>query len=388
MHSALLLALFAPAHAATVGDLSAGDLIVTEIMSNPAAVSFYRGQWFEIYNNSGAEVDLEDLVVTGSGSESFTVSSSVTVASGGYAVFALRSNSAVNGGLPSVDVVFSRSDFLLSAGTDTVTLGYDGTTFDTLTYDNGATFPDPIGASMSLSPDNLDATDNNTGGNWCEPASTYGDGDYGTPGSANDACPVDLSNLSAGDLLVSEVMDTPAAVAGFRGEWLEVYNNSSIFVDLNGLQVSDSGSDIFVVSGSVPLRPGEYAVFATRSSSALNGGLPAVDYRYTYNTEMALDTTDEIIISYGTVDFDSIAWNTTDYPATSGVSKNLGTPYFSELDNDDAASWCDATTTYGDGDYGTPSGENSDCDLDTDGDGYDEFTDCDDDDASVNPGAD
>jgi hypothetical protein len=324
MHSALLLALFAPAHAATVGDLSTGDLIITEIMSSPAAVSFYRGQWFEIYNNSGSSVDLKDLVVSGTGSETFTVTSSVTVAAGDYAVFALRSSSSINGGLPAVDYVFSKSSLSLSAGVDTLTLSYSGTTFDSVTYDNGATFPDPVGASMSLSPSNLSATDNDTGGNWCEPSSTYGDGDYGTPGSANDSCPVSLSNLSAGDLLVSEVMDAPASVAYYRGEWFEIYNSSSTYVDLNGLQVSDSGSDIFVVSGSVPLRPGEYALFAARSNTAINGGLPEVDYRYIFGSQMILAANDDITLSYGVVDFDTVSWNTTDYPSTSGVAKSLG----------------------------------------------------------------
>ena len=176
MQSALLLALLAPAQAATVGDLSAGDLIVTEIMTSPAAVSFYRGQWFEIYNNSGADVDIQDLVVT-DGADSFTVSSSVAVAAGGYAVFALRSNTSINGGLPSVDYTFSRADFAISAGSDTITLQYSGTTFDSVSYDNGTTFPDPIGASMSLDPGSLSATSNDTGSNWCEPSSSFGEGD-------------------------------------------------------------------------------------------------------------------------------------------------------------------------------------------------------------------
>ena len=387
MQSALLLALLSPAQAAAVGDLSAGDLIVTEIMTSPAAVSFYRGQWFEIYNNSGTDVDLQDLVVT-DGADSFTVSSSVPVAAGAYAVFALRSNTNINGGLPTVDYAFSRADFAMSAGSDTVTLQYSGTTFDSVSYDNGATFPDPIGASMSLDPSNLSASSNDTGANWCEPSSTYGDGDYGTPGASNDACPVDLSNLSAGDLLITEVMDDPSSVAFYRGEWFEIYNNSDTYVDLNGLQVSDSGTDIFVVSSAMPLRPGEYALFATRNNTAINGGLPAVDFRYIFGSQMALNSADDIILSYGVVDFDTVSWNATDYPSTSGIAKSLGTPYFTEADNDASSSWCGATITYGDGDYGTPGAANGDCDLDTDGDGFDEYTDCNDEDSSINPDAD
>ena len=387
MYSALLLALITPASAANVSDLSTGDLIITEIMSNPAAVSFYRGQWFEIYNSSGAEVDLQNLEIT-DGSSGFTVSSSVTVAAGEYAVFAVRSNSGINGGLPVVDYSYSRSDLAMTSGTQTLTLEFSGTTFDSVTYDNGASYPDPYGASMSLEPGSTDATSNDTGANWCEPSSTYGDGDYGTPGTANDGCQVSLSALVAGDLLVTEVMDDPDAVVYYRGEWFEVYNNSSTYVDLNGLQVADSGSDIFVVSDSVPLRPGEYAVFAVRSNGGVNGGLPDVDYRYFNGSEMILSATDDITLSFGVVDFDTVSWDTTDYPSVTGVAKNLASLSFSESDNDTGANWCESTATYGDGDYGTPGSVNSDCNLDTDGDGHDEYTDCDDNNAAIYPGAD
>ncbi|MEM6700084.1 MAG: HYR domain-containing protein, partial [Bacteroidota bacterium] len=67
---------------------------------------------------------------------------------------------------------------------------------DVVAYDGGSTFPNSNGASISLNPDFLDA-DNNNGGNWCISTSTYGDGDLGTPGAANDACPdCMISNIS------------------------------------------------------------------------------------------------------------------------------------------------------------------------------------------------
>ena len=234
-------------------------------------MAYYRGQWFEVYNNSGASVDLDGLKVTDGGSESFTVSGTLTVADGDYAVFAVRDNSSVNGGIPSVDYVFSIGDFSLTSGGDTITLEYDGTTFDSVTYDS-ATYPDPYGASLSLSPLSLDSTSNDTGSNWCEPYSTYGDGDYGTPGSANDDCPSSLSSLSGGDLIISEVLQEPLSSDYNKGEWFEIYNASSTYVDLDGLVVDGGGSEQIVVSGELPLRPGEYAVFAARDVSSQNGG--------------------------------------------------------------------------------------------------------------------
>ena len=35
-----------------------GDLI-SEVMADPAAVSDFKGEWFEVYNNSGSVVDID-----------------------------------------------------------------------------------------------------------------------------------------------------------------------------------------------------------------------------------------------------------------------------------------------------------------------------------------
>jgi hypothetical protein len=55
---------------------------------------------------------------------------------------------------------------------------------DQVIYDDDATFPDPNGPSMQLDLNVLDATDNDSGSNWCESTANYG-----TPGVANEVCP-------------------------------------------------------------------------------------------------------------------------------------------------------------------------------------------------------
>jgi hypothetical protein len=380
------LILGAAAHAAGVDELASGDLVISELMNNPESVPYYRGQWIEIYNASGSEVDLENLVVTDGGSQTFTVSESVTVAAGDYAVLSVRSDPGENGGF-TPDYAYDISSFSLSAGVDTIELSYSGTTFDSITYDNGVSFPDPFGSSMSIDPSALDATSNDTGSNWCEAENTFGDGDYGSPGVANDSCPVHISNLSDGDLLITEVMHDPSMVSYYKGEWFEVYNNSTTYVNLADLQIDDSGSDIFTVDEYTPLRPGEYAIFAVRDNDAVNGGIEGVDFRYIFGSEMGLTDNDDITLSYGVITFDSVAWDSSSFPSTSGVAMQLGTPSFDAATNDNGISWCDSSLTYGDGDYGTPGGTNGDCDADTDGDGFNEDVDCDDTNAAINPDA-
>ncbi len=170
-----------------VSTLAAGDLVITEIMQDPAMVYDSTGEWFEIYNAGGFDVDLEGLQVVDEGSDIIEVTGSLPLYSGSYLVFGAELDSALNGGL-SVDYQFSDT-FTLGNSSDEIYLINEFGLIDGVIWDNGKTFPDPSGASMTLSPDSLDADSNDLGENWCVASSTYGDGDAGTPGSANDTCP-------------------------------------------------------------------------------------------------------------------------------------------------------------------------------------------------------
>ena len=183
-----------------VTDLVVGDLVITEIMQNPAAVSDSAGEWFEIYNLSGGQVDLDGLYVYDLGSNAFTVSGTVLVEDGEYAVLGNEDDTGLNGGV-YVDYAFSSSDMALGNGDDELYLSESSAmavVIDGVEWDNGSTFPDPSGYSMSLDPGYYDESDNDDGLNWCEASSTYGLGDYGTPGDDNDNCVYTIGAQSAG----------------------------------------------------------------------------------------------------------------------------------------------------------------------------------------------
>ena len=61
----------------------------------------------------------------------------------------------------------------------------------------------------------------------------------------------DLSELRGGD---------PNAVHGEYGEWFEVYNLRAEAVNLQGLIVTDSGTDSFTIEDSVMIAPASYFV--------------------------------------------------------------------------------------------------------------------------------
>ena len=157
------------------------NLIINEVMQNPSAVSDANGEWFEIINASMDTIDLNGFIIKDDGSDSHTISSSVTVMPYSYAVLGRNADVNTNGG---VALDYEYSGFTLGNSDDEVILiDPYGNTIDSVAYDGGAEWPDPTGASMALLEISLD---NTIGSNWVEYDSlTYGDGDYGTPGEPN-----------------------------------------------------------------------------------------------------------------------------------------------------------------------------------------------------------
>jgi hypothetical protein len=199
--------------------LSVGDIVITEVMQNPCAFDLNAnngsggcsvddsvGEWFEVYNSTNTDLDLEGLVVTdepGSNQDSFTVVGSLMIPAGGYVVFGVSSDPGLNGGM-TVDYEFSGMS--LGNGSDELILTNASGTLDEIVWDNGSTFPDPTGASMSLDPSMFNINDNDDGANWCEGLTSYSvtigtiSGDLGTPGVMNDACPTQSVSSYATDV--------------------------------------------------------------------------------------------------------------------------------------------------------------------------------------------
>ena len=205
-------------------------------------------------------------------------------------------------------------------------------------------------------------------------------------------CPADLcvEDLVAGDLVITEIMKNPSAVSDTDGEFFEVYNSSGGSVCLDGLQIWDDGSDSTTVSSTLVIPADSYVVFGLSDDSSLNGGV-TVDVVYS-SVSMA-NGDDEIGLGDLSSPIDYVAYTDADFPDTAGTSMALDPSAIDAASNDDPANWCDSTSVFGSGDYGTPGSENPSCivSVDADGDGYSDIAsggaDCDDGDSSVHPGA-
>lgn len=188
-----------------------GDIVITEIMNNPDPLTDTTGEWFEIYNTTGSDIDIVGWTLKDDGTDTYVIvaggesGTGITIVSaGGYLVLGRSDNAAENGGAP-VDYSYGTSGHTLGNGTDEIVLITSAMVeIARVNYDGGTVFPDPAGASMALDPSALNETDNDNGANWCESTDVYGDGtgSLGTPGAVNASCtPVCEAALGASDAI-------------------------------------------------------------------------------------------------------------------------------------------------------------------------------------------
>lgn len=166
---------------ACVGPASpnAGEVIVNELHPNPDAVTDEQGEWLELRNLAANPVELQGCELTDQGTDVHPIGSSVVIPAGGFAV--LGRADANNGGV-TLDYVYG-TDFTLGNDGDEVILRC-GSVIDQVVY--GGSWPFGAGTAAQLT--TVAGADNDDVANWCEATAPYGDGDLGTPGSANAGC--------------------------------------------------------------------------------------------------------------------------------------------------------------------------------------------------------
>jgi hypothetical protein len=170
------------------GTLGFGDILITEIMYDPSALSDTEGEWFEIYNNSGQTINLQNLILGRDDLNRHTVTDPIDLLPGAFFVFkrTVMASNALNGYVYGSDITLSNTGAVLSIfnkGTETV----PGPVIFSVDY-GLVGFPDGAGASISLGPDRINAADALLGSSWCAATSVYNTGDLGTPGISNDPC--------------------------------------------------------------------------------------------------------------------------------------------------------------------------------------------------------
>lgn len=339
-----------------------GDLVVSEFHPNPKVVADADGEWLEIYVRR--RVDLNGLEIGKMlGDPEMVVGSSecVTVEADSYVVLARNLDPDRNGGLPRADLLL---DMSIGNSGGTLVLSREGQLLDQVTYTRSFD-----GKALNLDPDYLDADVNDDPEVFCAATEVYGDGDFGTPGAPNTECPiappegqchdgtgfVELDPPALGEVVITEFMANPAVVGDSVGEWFEILATADFH--LNGLELGTAPGEVretVVSEACLPVRAGQYVVFARRDDPALNGGLPPVADTFGFSL---VNSNGSLFVGFGGEVLDSIAYPT----VAAGAATSLDPAFSDPGDNDDPDNWCTAVDPYGDGDLGTPGAENPVC---------------------------
>lgn len=334
-----------------------GDLVITELMPRPSVASATVGQWFEVL--ATRDVDLNgvgiDRANDTTGPTEISSAQCIHLAAGQYGIFG-RSSDATNFGGMTPLATFSFSLNPTTTMPD-VQLIYGGTILDAVTWTTSTS-----GASLSLDPSKTDASANDDPSNFCNATSVYAMAgsqmDRGTPGAANDACPVQVGpgqcldagvpraivSPAPGQLVINEFLANAAGTATDpMQEWFEILNSGSTAFDLNGLGVQGGTTTIYQIQSvdCKSVAAGGFALFAHDTRPEVNGGLPAVDATFSFALGSTIKVHDGCSGSPVTCTtlLDQVTFGSTG----DGLSKELRLDKANPTDNDDIANFCDAT---------------------------------------------
>jgi cysteine-rich repeat protein len=184
----------------SIEEFSSGDIIITEIMYDPSSVEDKLGEWFEVYNTTSDDINMNGWVLRDSKKDYHVIASNggLWVPASDYAVLGINSDVLTNGG---VGVDYKYSNFGLSNTMDDILIEWNGEEIDYVEYDGGVDYPKASGSSLNLNKSSYSVQDNDFAENWCVSDTPLGNGDKGTPGSANIECPPVCGNgkLEAGE---------------------------------------------------------------------------------------------------------------------------------------------------------------------------------------------
>jgi len=319
-----------------------GELVITEIMANPAACSDRGGEWLEVYNPTGAEVDLEGLVVEDSRRAGAPIEGPLKVAPGAFAVIGRSNPEAWCHDWPP-DAYWGASPALNNDGDRaSIHLG------DTLVDAAPAWERAEAGLSWSLELGALDADANDDPGAWCVGAPSAGAAGAPCGASAEEGV-LGAGDLRYGDLVFTELMANPTDCADDACEWLEVINQSGQEVALSGLIVRDAAGNQGAVSEAV-LAPGEVAALGRGDAAGFGYGFAPTAW---YGAAMSLNNSGDVIelVTPAGELVDAVAFDEGPY----GASLALDAGAADADANDDEGAWCEGDAAFGGGeDRGSP----------------------------------
>jgi hypothetical protein len=359
------------------GTILPGDLVITEVMSNPAGMDTGQ-EWFEIYNASSAAIDLGGLTLvyhkTDGSEEHAHVMDELVIEAGDYIVL---------GGMTTdlkpayVDYGFGNDLGSFLNGGAVLALKCGDSVIDESTYpdaesDDGVAF----GIDGNVAPNSVA---NDDIANFCPATVEFQSGMFGSPGESNEPCNLVVPGMcnqggtprptvppAAGDIVISEFLadaDDGANGSDTGREWFEIYVARE--VDLNGLVagIEVGKPKVSIDAPECVTAPAQtYFLFAASDDMLLNGGMDNVDKTFNFTLKNMTTSTGDgyLYVGIGETVLDEISYTDT----TEGQSTALDPAMLDAAANDDPANWVLCEAPYGDEtNRGTPRMSNATCNL-------------------------
>lgn len=356
---------------------AASDVVISQVYGGGGnSGAFYKNDYVELYNRGNAAADLTGWSVQYSSAAGTTWTAAAisgSIEPGKYYLVQLAAGTGGSADLPTPDAT---GGLALGASSGKIILSNASTAL-TGACPSGPTIVDRVGYGTSASANGCAAEWSGRTANLSNTTAALrlNDGCVDTGNAANDFvvlgtnprnsasprknCTQPSREESAAQVQINELMGDPVnAESASWGEWFEVHNTGTTAIDLQGWTIITNGTSQpdHVISSSVIVPAGGYAVLGRGGDILRNGGVE-LDYNYFagINSSIFLDDSDFLMLVDGAgARVDSVAW--TSLPR--GIAKGLR-PGVGPKADVNGADWAFATSTFGDGDYGTPDAENA-----------------------------
>jgi hypothetical protein len=165
-----------------------------------------------------------------------------------------------------------------------------------------------------------------------------------------------LIDVMVGDIVISELMINSLSAIDADGEWVELFNSTAAYIDLQDFIIIDDDTDIHTITDSIIIDPIGFIVICRNSNQVINGG---VDCSYEYTNFLLGNSSDEVVLNFKLLEVDRV--NYTGLFAVEGRASNLDPDFIDSTSNDTLTNWCSATSLLANGDFGTPGTLNTQC---------------------------
>lgn len=354
--------------------LKAGQLVITELMPDPARADTDGIEWFELHNPGPdalplTEVGLEVSKVDGSSAKGHRIlTEDITIEPGAYLTFGRIAGEFrpeyINYGY-GADLTMGNT-----AGKIRVVCG--AVIVDEVFYED---LKDGVSRQLGARAA-LDAEANDDPSNWCGGSEPYGE-EFGTPRAANSECPLpqpecgqcyegyalrDSMPPRKDQLVINEFMPNASSAPESVGEWFEIYVADGP-VDLNCLQFGGNTTKFLADPGDAEVLLAPTCQTVTAGDYVLFGDIdkwPDADHDLGFtivDSKSSSNPNPGIYLAYNNDILDEIHYIKT----TDGVAWSLDPDLAAPADNDDPAAFCLAVDPFIAGELGTPGAENPQC---------------------------